>query len=87
MGQVGLNERGRLLTICAVVSFGGLRQLGPKTYIWAGPGPYIGSGGGGFLCAAALVGHLIDYGMLGHNLVRRHLVKPLTHIRRPRGRP
>ena len=35
-------------------------------------------GGEGFVCAASLVGHLIENGMLGHELVRRHLVKPLT---------
>jgi len=35
------------------------------------------SGGGGFVCAASLVGHLIECGMLGHELVRRHLIKPL----------
>jgi len=30
-----------------------------------------------FRKAASFVGHLIKYGMLGHELVRRHLVKPL----------
>ena len=35
-------------------------------------------GGKGFLWAASFVGHLIESGMLGHELVRRHLVKPLT---------
>ena len=35
-------------------------------------------GGDGFVCAASFVGHLIESGMLDHELVRRHLVKPLT---------
>ena len=35
-------------------------------------------GGEGFVCAASFVGHLIESGVLGHELVRRHLVKPLT---------
>ena len=30
-----------------------------------------------FICAASFVGHLIESGLLGHDLVRRHLVKPL----------
>jgi len=34
-------------------------------------------GGGGFLNAASFVGHLIECGLLDHDLVRRHLVKPL----------
>ena len=34
-------------------------------------------GGEGFVCAASFVGHLIECGVLGHELVRRHLVKPL----------
>ena len=33
--------------------------------------------GNGFVRAASLVGHLIERGMLGHDLVQRHLVKPL----------
>ena len=38
------------------------------------------SGWGGFVRAASFVGHLIECGVLGHDLVRRHLVKPLiTH--------
>ena len=36
------------------------------------------NGGEGFVCAASFVGHLIENGILGHELVRRHLVKPLT---------
>jgi hypothetical protein len=31
----------------------------------------------GFACAALFVGHLIECGLLSHNLVRRHLIKPL----------
>ena len=34
-------------------------------------------GGKGLMCAASFVGHLIECGMLGHDLVRRHLIKPL----------
>lgn len=33
----------------------------------------------GFLRAASLVGHLIEQGLLSHELVRRHLVKPLIN--------
>ncbi|KAF9649249.1 hypothetical protein BDM02DRAFT_3186425 [Thelephora ganbajun] len=32
----------------------------------------------GFIQAASLVGHLIECGLLDHELVRRHLIKPLT---------
>jgi len=44
--------------------------------------PYNGSrvaawGGEGFIRAASFVGYLIEWGLLGHELVRRHLVKPL----------
>ena len=35
-------------------------------------------GGDGFVRAASFVGHLIKCGVFGHELVRRHLVKPLT---------
>ena len=31
----------------------------------------------GFIGAASLIGHLIERGLLSHELVRRHLVKPL----------
>jgi len=34
--------------------------------------------GEGFICAASFVGHLIECGLLSDELVRRHLVKPLT---------
>ena len=34
-------------------------------------------GGGGFIHAASFVGHLIEWDLLSHELVRRHLVKPL----------
>ena len=34
-------------------------------------------GGEGFICAASLVGHLIECGVLDHELIRRHLIKPL----------
>ena len=37
-------------------------------------------GGESFVYAASFVGHLIEWGLLSHELVRRHLVKPLiTH--------
>jgi len=39
----------------------------------------ISTGGGeGFTCAASFVGHLVERGLLSDELVRRHLVKPLT---------
>ena len=37
-----------------------------------------GGGGCGFVEAASFIGHLIEYDMLDHKLVRQHLVKPLT---------
>lgn len=38
----------------------------------------VASGGGsGFVGAASFVGHLIEWGLLSHELVRLHLVKPL----------
>ena len=38
----------------------------------------VASGGGdGFARAAAFVGQLIETGLLSHDLVRRHLIKPL----------
>ena len=40
----------------------------------------IASGGGnGFIRAASFVGHLIKCGLLSHELVRQHLVKPLIN--------
>jgi len=39
------------------------------------------NGGHGFIEVASFVGHLIDCGLLDHELVRLHLIKPLTtHI-------
>ena len=35
--------------------------------------------GAGFVKAASFVGHLIESGLLGHELVQRHLIKPLTN--------
>ena len=35
------------------------------------------NGGGNLVNAASFVGHLIECGVLSHDLVRRHLVKPL----------
>jgi hypothetical protein len=37
-----------------------------------------GGGWTGFPRAASFVGHLIECGLLSHDLVRRHLIKPLT---------
>ena len=37
----------------------------------------VDNGGRGLMHAASIVGHLIECGMLGHDLVRRHLIKPL----------
>jgi hypothetical protein len=40
----------------------------------------IANGGGiGFTRAASFVGHLIDHGLLGQELVRQHLIKPLVN--------
>jgi len=36
-------------------------------------------GGGGFIWAASFVGNLIECGVLDHELVRRHLIKPLIN--------
>ena len=39
----------------------------------------VGSGGwDGFACAASFVGHLIERGLFSHDLVQRHLIKPLV---------
>ena len=35
-------------------------------------------GGKGFIRAASFVGHLIECGLLSHDLVRQHLIKPLA---------
>ena len=45
--------------------------------------PSVTNGGwSGFARAASFVGHLIECGLLSHDLVRRHLIKPLiTHHR------
>jgi len=45
---------------------------------WDGGSIPIG-GGEGFIRAASFVGHLIERGLLSNELVRRHLVKPLTN--------
>ena len=37
-------------------------------------------GGEGFMRAASFVGHLIERGLFSHELVRRHLVKPLIAL-------
>ena len=41
------------------------------------PGLVARCGGNGFIRAAAFIGYLIKQGLLSHDLVRRHLVKPL----------
>ena len=41
-------------------------------------GTVTSGGGHGFIEAALFVGHLIQRGLLDHNLVRLHLIKPLT---------
>ena len=45
------------------------------------------NGGRGFIEAASFVGHLIECDLLDHELVRLHLIKPLTthHYPRPGG--
>ncbi|KAF9646044.1 hypothetical protein BDM02DRAFT_319686 [Thelephora ganbajun] len=40
---------------------------------------YLMGGGRGFIRVASLVGYLIEWGLLSHDLVRQHLVKPLTN--------
>jgi hypothetical protein len=54
-----------------------------STYSYSGSsvaGGVAPGGWCGFACAASFVGHLIEYGLIGHDLVQRHLVKPLiTH--------
>ena len=48
--------------------------------LWKGwdTSPVSKCGGRGFLRAAWFVGHLIEYGLLSRELVRRYLFKPLT---------
>ena len=41
-------------------------------------------GGCGFVGAASFVGYFIQYGLLDHELVRLHLIKPLTTHYYPR---
>jgi len=42
------------------------------------PGLIVSHGGCSFIRVASFVGYLIEWGLLGHKLVKRHLVKPLT---------
>lgn len=44
---------------------------------WEWPHSVANNGGSGFIRAASFVGHLIAQELLSHELVRRHLVKPL----------
>jgi hypothetical protein len=46
---------------------------------FSGPTSIASGGGDGFIRAASFVGHLIECGLLSHELVRQHLIKPLTH--------
>ena len=47
---------------------------------WFGTPSLISSGGAsGFINAASFVGHLIERRLLSHELVQRHLTKPLTN--------
>jgi hypothetical protein len=43
-----------------------------------GNGSVTSCGGGGLVRAGMFVGHLIECGLLSHDLVRRHLIKPLV---------
>jgi len=51
-----------------------VENLGANNY----PGLVASCGGYGFIRAASFVGYLIEGGLLGPELVKRHLVKPLT---------
>ena len=42
-------------------------------------GSVSNNGSSGFISAAAFIGHLVEWGLLTHELVRRHLIKPLTN--------
>ena len=44
-----------------------------------GDGWLTSGGGPGFIRAASFVGYLIEWGLLSHELVQRHLTKPLTN--------
>ena len=57
----------RWFAIASAESFGGH----PRESISSDEGP-------GFVRAASFVGHLIQFGLLSHELVQRHLIKPLT---------
>ena len=51
--------------------------------IWTSAGyvsnSILNDGGSGFVRGASFVGHLIEWGLLAHDLVRRHLFKPLIN--------
>ena len=49
--------------------------------IWTSSTGYtsISNGGPGFVRGASFVGHLIEWGLLTQDLVRRHLIKPLIN--------
>ena len=49
-----------------------------NTHGW-GSGWVASRGGPGFIRAASFVGYLIEWGLLSHDLVRRHLTKSLTN--------
>jgi len=68
---------------CVLASFGGSQRFAAASAETLEPwkGTAIGKvgrwGGGGFVNAASFTGHLIERGLPDHDLVRRHLVKPL----------
>ena len=51
-----------------------------KVWYWEDANRVAMSGGRGFACAASFVGYLIEWGLLNHEVVRRHLVKPLIAL-------
>ena len=48
-----------------------------STYRSYNPNAVARGGGEGFIHAASFIGHLIEWGLLSHHLVQRHLIKPL----------
>jgi len=52
-------------------------DLSVESGFYSSSGKVTVGGGPGFIHAASFVGHLIEWGLLSDELVRRHLVKPL----------
>lgn len=48
-------------------------------WLSSGSGRIAIRGAPGFIRAASFVGHLIEWGLLSHDLVRQHLIKPLIN--------